>query len=159
MRDKNESPTKLVLLAWRSWPGSITGLVKLPAAALMPDQTFFHACAEYLLRWYSQLPTGDGRASADRRGRRVAVQGFAALRAAPERRLVTRGSAETALGGPRRRRGAARCPRSFSLHGRRRSSCTTADARAAAGAARTVFPGLAEVPGRSEAPDRGDRVD
>ena len=63
-----------------------------------------------------QLFTGDGRASADRRGRRVAVQGFAALRAAPERRLVTRGSAETALGGPRRRRGAARCPRSFSLH-------------------------------------------
>ena len=112
-----------------------------------------------LVRWYPQLPTGDGRASADRRGRRVAVQGFAALRAAPERRLVTRGSAETALGGPRRRRGAARCPRSFSLHGRRRSSCTTADARAAAGAARTVFPGLAEVPGRSEAPDRGDRVD
>ena len=111
------------------------------------------------LRREVQLLTGDGRASADRRGRRVAVQGFAALRAAPERRLVTRGSAETARGGPRRRRGAARCPRSFSLHGRRRSSCTTADACAAAGAARTAFPGLAEVPGRSEAPDRGDRVD
>ena len=61
-------------------------------------------------------PTFSSGARADRHGRRVAVHGFAALRAAPGRRLVTQGSAEMARGGPRRRRGAARCPRSFSLH-------------------------------------------
>ena len=120
------------------------------------DTTFFLTRAVGIVQLSSKIRDMPRRRtrSADRRGRRVAVHGFATLCAAPGRRLVTQGSAEMARGGPRRRRGAARCPRSFSLHGRRRSSCTTADACAAAGAARTVFLGPEDAPERSEAARR-----